>query len=227
MKKRLQIIMGLVLFIVLAVGSSWATPTVYNNPNTYTSPAGYHRIASRSTIDLDHSYYYEWAISDLNNVNPSNLSGQVDIVFHGIHDWAIEPDRLSVYVRDGISGDIAGNWTQGIDWQDPTMPVYPSATWTFIGDWSDPAGGRPWHNPPTYDVVYSLIIDSTWQNYLTNNGTFVIGIDPDCHYYGDEISVYSPVPEPATMLLLGMGLVGLVAGRRRKNNLWRFAKRVV
>jgi len=58
----------------------------------------------------------------------------------------------------------------------------------------------------------------SWADYLTNGGTFIISIDPDCHYYGDEITVNAPVPEPATFLLIGSGLLGMGIFRKKKDN---------
>ena len=43
------------------------------------------------------------------------------------------------------------------------------------------------------------------------DGNFGLSFDPDCHYWNDGVSLKvetAQTPEPATMLLLGSGLIG-------------------
>lgn len=73
----------------------------------------------------------------------------------------------------------------------------------------------------TYTYTFTAAQLQTFGQYFLNDGIFAFGLDPDCHFWNDGIkftvnTANAPIPEPTTMVLLGTGLAGLYARRRRQ-----------
>jgi hypothetical protein len=73
----------------------------------------------------------------------------------------------------------------------------------------------------TYTYTFTAAQLQTFGAYFLNDGIFAFGLDSDCHFWNDGIKFTvktdnAPIPEPTTMVLLGTGLAGLYARRRRQ-----------
>jgi hypothetical protein len=71
----------------------------------------------------------------------------------------------------------------------------------------------------TYTLTAAQL--QTFTSYFLNGGNFAFGLDPDCHFWNNGITLLvntqnAPIPEPMTLTLLGTGLAGLYARRRRQ-----------
>lgn len=160
--------------------------------------------------DLDHYYADKWGIDF--GLEDDEYIVEASIFFDNIRNWDNNPNDLYV--------SLLNEAPTGLSW------YYDAG-----------ASGNHWASDPDFEVELEHYVnlssnptDITYNftqteiDLLTlavSDGNFGLGFDADCHFYNDGISftvttARDAVPEPATMLLFGTGLVGL-AGLRRKN----------
>jgi len=89
---------------------------------------------------------------------------------------------------------------------DPDLGRIQTAIWAYQNQPGYPAfapGANWWYdNAPTFDLTHSIYVLNLWNNF-------------DGYSFPDRVQSLLKVPEPGTLLLLGLGLVGL-AGLRKK-----------
>jgi PEP-CTERM motif len=191
-----------------------------------------------SLEDLAHGTDYTWKVDNGSWSIPANeyiVSAYLDIT--ALNNW-LEPeaDYMNIYLLNNPYSTPTHWPTKSLltTFMDQNWYTQTYQDWEIIGQ-TCTGSGRHRHCTPKYGwVTKTRTVNPAedFQYYLTSgqialliqylsDGKFGIGFDPNCHYddTGMTFTIVTAkipqVPEPATMLLLGLGLVGL-AGARRK-----------
>ncbi len=173
-------------------------------------------VPNPSDLDgLDHHNSYTWTIAS-DDIDIANIRDAV-LTFTNIWDWTVEKDdHLYVHLLPGnLLPQPEQNNVIVNDEGWPREGDYFEGQGDLVGIWSDPVGGAA----RDFDLVFRFseipgLLDA-FKEYAAD-GYFGFGIDPDCHYYNDGVKFNVVVPEPSSMLLLSMGLVGLAGIGRKK-----------
>jgi hypothetical protein len=149
--------------------------------------------------DLDHWKYYTWGIDW--NIPPGEFIQSASLSIDNINDWKVETgDILYIHLLDNPALGV----TEFTDYQGggDNFAGQGILLTTFTDDDGYPNPSEDW----TYDFTASQINDLTSLNdltdYINNDGRFGLGMDPDCHYFNDGITltISTCIPEPSTAL---------------------------
>ncbi len=163
---------------------------------------------------LEHDYYYiygiDWELPTGEVIEGASLS------FNQIKNLYDDTETLYVHLLDYSAAGLTIGMEDSTVVNDNYFDYY-TGTNIHLFTWNI--------SPTPKDLTYNFDSSevTTLITYLAD-GNFGLGFDPDCKYSFNEITctccgtccVTAPIPEPATMLLFGTGLIGLAGLGRKK-----------
>ncbi len=190
--KKYLIFLGLILILFYNLVSVAGAKTYEFQPNRF------------DLYDLDHYNYYKWGIGL--TIPHGETLNSVTLEFDDIRDWEKETNVLYVHLLDSAPIGVTilrDNQNGGDNFANQGIKLF---TWNNLPDYAQ-------------DRAYSLT-DEQMDIFMTyvSDGNIGFGFDPDCHFYNNGVTLKAQtvVPEPATLLLLGSGFIGIGIYIRRK-----------
>jgi hypothetical protein len=156
--------------------------------------------------DFDHYQAFTWGI-EWDPSNPPIVAAT--LTFKNIGDWY--PETNDIFYTRMLNEAPLGVTAYG-DYENEGD--YFAGQGTLIRTWSDPDDGT---FPNDLTISFDDALLANLNNYASD-GLFALAFDPDCHYFNDgvKLTLFSDVPEPTTILLFGLGTLGLTAIRKRR-----------